>query len=157
MNEAEHKLIQELSQVTDPLISAPAAPLGTLLYGYDTERRTWHVYLDDEILHLLVYRGGTKETTELVETSPSELHQLLGQDIRDKAYHVSGASLPASAIVPNKRLYPEACDFGFCRSLIQLGQYLSFTTFNPGRESILFHGWTASELKASAPERAPGM
>ncbi|WP_316207486.1 hypothetical protein [Bradyrhizobium sp. SZCCHNR3118] len=35
----------------------------------------------------------------------------------------------ASSLVPNKRLYPEACDFDFCMKLAALGVHLPFTTY----------------------------
>ncbi len=90
----------------------------TLLYGYDCDRNTWHVYLKDGVIHRIVYpfRGDV-----LVED--------VGPD------HV-----PA-ALVPDKRLYPERCDFEFCMMLARLGVAMSFTVFGqdptPG---VAFHG-----------------
>ncbi len=83
-------------------------PLGdrTLLFGYDVDRLTWHVYQQDDEIHLVIYRGGQ-------EPEPMT--------------HVRGVTLPATDLVPNKRLYPDGCDYGFCRRLKELGVHMTFT------------------------------
>jgi hypothetical protein len=43
-------------------------------------------------------------------------------------------------IVPNKRLYPETCDYEFCRLLVQRNQALPFTTYNETRSQERFYG-----------------
>jgi hypothetical protein len=76
----------------------------TLLYGYTCERDTWHVYLYDGVIHVVKY--GYKEP--LVEMHPAT----------------------NEAFVPDKRLYPERCDFEFCKLLADYDVYLPFTTFD---------------------------
>ncbi|WP_316200986.1 MULTISPECIES: hypothetical protein [unclassified Bradyrhizobium] len=79
----------------------------TLLYGYNKDRESWHVYQKDGELHLLIYRD----------------------DFSPPVFHGHGSELPAENLVPNKRLYPEACDFEFCLRLRRLGVLMTFTTF----------------------------
>ena len=91
----------------------------TLLYGYDIDRRTWHVYQKDGEIRRLIYTSIPKD------------------DILSW-----GETLDATTLVPNKRLYPEACDFIFCLELRRLEIPMTFTTFggtrvDPDRQ---FHG-----------------
>lgn len=79
----------------------------TLLYGYDCDRRTWHIYQKDGEIHRAIY---------------------ITHNPKPEAYD-HGPELDVEILVPNKRLYPEACDFEFCKKLKQLGAWLSFTTF----------------------------
>ncbi|WP_315729884.1 hypothetical protein [Bradyrhizobium sp. SZCCHNRI2010] len=79
----------------------------TLLYGYDTDRNTWHIFQSDGHLHKAVYFGSNREFI-----------------FKDSALEMDGRHL-----IPNKRLYAEACDYGFCLQLRRLGLYFSFTTF----------------------------
>jgi hypothetical protein len=91
-----------------PMIGIMPGHDRTLLYGYDTDRRTWHVYQQHGWLRHVIYIGSNREFE-----------------------FVDGAEkLNARSLVPNKRLYPEACDFAFCCELKRLGIHLTFTTFN---------------------------
>lgn len=89
----------------------------TLLYGYDTDRRTWHTYLmDNEIV------------TVFYDSKPVRV------SVSDNTHRV-----------PNKRLYAECCDFEFCSLLRKLGVYLSFTTFGNNRSKTsndIYYGKT---------------
>lgn len=93
----------------------------TLLYGYDVDRNTWHVFQRDGEMFLHVYNpyaGGTKT-------------------------YKRGSGLDLTLIVPNKRLYPEMCDFDFCMRLIQQhGIRLPFTNYSGGVEEAQFYGET---------------
>lgn len=89
----------------------------TLLWGYDLDRNSWHVYVQKGKLHLYVYNGE-------------------GETVR----YASGISLPVEGLTPNKRLYPEACDFEFCKLVRAKGGYLCFTTFDADRPYKQFHG-----------------
>lgn len=86
----------------------------TLLYGYTSDRYTWHVYVRDYEIVTIVYGFG-----ELVEVLDIE---------EDKHY------------VPNKRLYAECCDFEFCTLLAERGVHLPFTTFNDERVYEQYYG-----------------
>jgi len=92
----------------------------TLLWGYTTDRRSHHVYIADGKLHVYVYVYGGRIEPEY-------------------RYYDSGV-LKLSSVVPNKRLYPEACDYEFCLLLKEKNIYLPFTTFNSEREHKQYHG-----------------
>lgn len=125
MTKDEYKIIH---RPLDPsIIKVSVGDLGnkeprTLLYGYTRRRTTHHVYIEDGEIHLFSY------------TSSSVLFE-----------HSSGEFLPAN-LVPNKRLYPEACDAEFCAFLKQLGVYLPFTTWDDKRETQQYHGKRFAEV-----------
>lgn len=80
----------------------------TLIWGYTTDRDSFHVYLDAEkTLHKVVY-AYNKEI-------------LLCK---------SEKSLDAEECVPNKRVYPQHCDYEFCKLLHSLHVNIPFTTFD---------------------------
>lgn len=90
----------------------------TLLFGYTNNRDTFHVYVDGLKLHKVIYN-----------------HQ------NEIIFYETGEELKLITIVPDKRLYPEACDFEFCSLLKTKSVSLPFTTFNPSRPlDELFNG-----------------
>ncbi len=121
MTKEELDLLQETRQV--PTLSASLLKNQedrTLLWGYTCERDSWHVYLENGCINLYVYAYPEKEVLLLTKGSyfPEEL-------------------------IPNKRLYPEACDFEFCQLLLSMGVALPFTTFNEDRKIQQFYGFVA--------------
>jgi hypothetical protein len=94
----------------------------TLLYGYDTDRRTWHVYQMGGWLTRVIYIGSNPEPEKTL----------------------SAERLDARYLVPNKRLYPEACDYFFCRLLKSIEINLPFTTYGSLKrpEGSMFFGRT---------------
>jgi hypothetical protein len=83
----------------------------TLLYGYTAERHTWHVYLDED----------------------GQIHRVMYDHDDEVLMHTSGPTGYCSEnvhYIPNKRLYPESCDFEFCQLLTKTGERLPFTTFD---------------------------
>jgi hypothetical protein len=97
----------------------------TLLWGYTCERDSWHVYLKDGEIHAVMY----------------DYPDIL------KYHDFRCASDNPKDWIPNKRLYPEACDYEFCKLLKEYGCYLPFTTWNDDREPKQYHGKILSELK----------
>jgi hypothetical protein len=83
----------------------------TLLYGYDTDRRTYHVFQHQGELHLTIFTPGSD-----------------GPKIIDQKHD---ATLALTDIIPNKRVYPALSDFGFCLAIMNKGVSLPFTTFDP--------------------------
>lgn len=87
----------------------------TLLYGYTCDRNSWHVYLNDgwsEVIALCYDKDGNILSTRrhsFADCEKSEIYSF-------------------SCIVPDKRLYPEACDFETCCILADHGANLPFTT-----------------------------
>lgn len=94
----------------------------TLLYGYTTERHTFHVYLKDGVFHTLVY--------EYNRAIP--------------IYYNCGTSIAIDTdpfVVPNKRLYPETCDFEYCMLLRSRGALtVSFTGYDDKRSAKQYYG-----------------
>ena len=89
----------------------------TLLYGYNTDRSTLHIYLCERgFIHIHHY---TLEHT---------------------IYYNYTAAPDIDLLIPNKRLYPECCDFEICKRLKKWGYNLPFTKFNNEREVKQFYG-----------------
>ncbi len=128
MTEAEYKSLDEVR-------TSPAVIKGsdlkdqtprTLLYGYDYDRCSWHVYLDfDGLIHLVRYDHSDRlmvhETEETVDANT---------DYR-----------------PTKRSYPEDCDFEFTKLLREADAYPCFTTMAIPSTGGPFYGLRAYECK----------
>ena len=99
----------------------------TLLYGYTCNKETWHVYIKDEQIHIVVYDFEWDD--KLKKHKPSKLREIIPFSNCD--------------FIPNKRLYPETCDFEFCKLLLEyLNQdytCLPFTAWQE-REELCFYG-----------------
>ena len=91
----------------------------TLLYGYTCERDTHHVFQDfNGYIYVYVYRpNGLKDETV----------------IRKVDVYVDGIK-SLQELVPDKRLYPQYCDYDFCVYLKERGVNLPFTTYDPPRK-----------------------
>lgn len=93
----------------------------TLLLGYTVDRDTWHVYLKDDQIHLLVYTY--QEEVLRYEANPE---------------------WEASRLVPDKRVYPESTDAVFAWRMQQHGLEVPYTKFDPDRweryRHMTFHG-----------------
>lgn len=94
----------------------------TLLYGYTCDRKTFHVYLKYNEIHTITYN------TNYLTMTPENLEEIEVKDNFD--------------YVPDKRLYPETCDYEFCKLLKKAGVHLPFTSFNNDREEKDFYGFT---------------
>lgn len=75
----------------------------TLLYGYTCSRDDWHVYLD--------HSGEIQAVIYAHKDSPVQKVKITEN----------------RQFVPDKRLYPEHCDFEFCSLLAHRGIHLPFT------------------------------
>ena len=88
----------------------------TLLFGYTCERLTWHVYIKDEKIYAVIYNH------------PSS-----------KDHFKKEIPIPYNVCyIPDKRLYPERCDFEFCKLLKEWGYDLPFTTWT---ENVLMRDY----------------
>lgn len=89
----------------------------TLLYGYTCERDTWHVYLKDGVITTLLYsKYNDNDDFENEHVIDGETYKYVVVDV--------GAN---SDYVPDKRIYPNACDFEFCKLILENGGHLPFT------------------------------
>jgi len=112
----------------------------TLLYGYDVDRSTFHVYIDpvDGDIHVLKY----------VTTGPIAAEQVL---VLKHTNGISGGVSSNDDFVPSKRLYPESCDMEFCQLLRRQGVSLPFTTFSDsGPARLERHGGFAGYVATAA-------
>lgn len=120
MNHEDFEVLKTISRL--PVIPIRGVDLinqtnRTLVYGYTKDRGTFHVYLKDGCIHIKIYglRG-----SEWVMDEDNVL--------TDESY------------VPDKRAYPETCDFEFCKLLRYRGICIPFTTWTDGREVKQFYG-----------------
>lgn len=95
----------------------------TLLFGYDVNRVTYHVYLYAGSICWFVY----KESTGLERFA-------------------EGITMPAASLIPDKRLYPNRCDFEFCKLLRSKGLNLCFTTYDENIEKTRYYGRRMDEV-----------
>lgn len=112
------KPVETHLQVDD--ISAPNDR--TLLYGYTCVRDTFHVYYRNGLLERVIYDYNRRILSHIQ----------------------SSVSLPMADLIPDKRLYPETCDFVACSILAKHGFSLPFTTYNHQREPRQFYGQVVS-------------
>ena len=84
----------------------------TLLYGYTCARDTFHVYIKNEQIYVVVYNNEYSSGA----IKPTNLRQITIKSNSD--------------YIPDKRLYPERCDYNFCKLLKEKGVELPFTTWS---------------------------
>ncbi len=92
----------------------------TLLYGYTCERETFHVYIKDQKIYTVVYN------TDYSINYEKELGSFMRGDPKPKNMRRIEVNSNRD-YVPDKRLYPERCDYHFCRALKERGIDLPFT------------------------------
>ncbi len=97
----------------------------TLLYGYTCDRETWHVYLKHKKIHAIKYKNN------YIRKCPVYVEKILICDNSD--------------YIPNKRLYPTACDYEFCMRLKERGYELPFTSPDD-REKTQYYGYTLEDV-----------
>lgn len=121
MKKAEYMMLLEKQNASSLITVDDLADKSdrTLLYGYTCMRDTWHVYIKFGRIFTVVYCFG--EDPEEVSVQEN------------------------SEFVPNKRLYPERCDFEFCELLKSKDIYLPFTIWErdePEKDCPPWHGLT---------------
>jgi hypothetical protein len=94
----------------------------TLLWGYTKSHNSFHVYLYNGVLYCYVY------------------------DYQNNPVDIMVDEIPMRDLFPDKRLYPEACDYEFCSLLKRYGVNLPFTTFRDNRPVEKYYGDIASTL-----------
>lgn len=101
----------------------------TLVYGYNCNRDTWHIYItaDGQFQWVLYDFDGF-----LIDEYKTD-------------------SLKPSDCLPDKRIYGQKSDFEFCQLLMHCGQSLPFTTFT-AVEPAQYYGKRREDLLAVRPE-----
>jgi hypothetical protein len=128
MNEIEYDILKNTDALPHEVIKGSDLQNQkdrSLIYGYDCERNTFHVYLKDGKIHFVLY-GYSLE--------PELLNYQSEDSIEDNKEYV-----------PNKRIYPFCSDAEFCMMLKKRGVYLSFTTYLE-REEQDFYGYVYEYL-----------
>lgn len=101
----------------------------TLLYGYTCTRETFHVYLKNNEIHTVIYN--TDYSGDY--TKPKDMQELTIKSNYD--------------YVPDKRLYPETCDYEFCKLLKERNVGLPFTGYNEERPFRIYYGFTLEDMR----------
>lgn len=99
----------------------------TLIWGFDCERNSFHVYLDfDQTINVVRYDNATNVVSVKLESD----------------------GIKPGMCIPDKRVYPEACDAEFCAVLKDAGISIPFTSYNRDRkiDGVSFHGLMSDEL-----------
>ena len=86
----------------------------TLLYGFTFNKDTWHVYLKNNEIYTVVYEFNGR---------PQPIEVRTNEDY-----------------IPDKRLYPERCDFEFCNLLKQKGFELPFYQWKDNVDFKIYYG-----------------
>jgi hypothetical protein len=95
----------------------------TLIYGYDIERNDFHLYLKNGYFYLI---QGNEEDYIFI------------RNLKDICKY---------SCIPNKRIYPEFCDYEFCLILKELGIKIPFTNYKENKKEEKFYGLILEELK----------
>lgn len=95
----------------------------TLIYGYDLDRRDFHLYLKNEKFYLI---------------NGNEIDYFFLQDLEEISKY---------SCIPNKRIYPEICDYEFCKLLKEKGVNFSFTVYKENFDERKIYGLTIEDLK----------
>lgn len=113
----------------------------TLLFGYDVDRNTIHVYLDEcGHIHYLKYNYITPPN------SGEDATGLIKPVFKGIAIeHQSGSRLNAQLLIPNKRAFPCATDVEFTEIMGSLGLRITFTN-NRDKQMQPFEGLLADEV-----------
>lgn len=92
----------------------------TLIYGYTCSRDSWHVYIKDGTIHVLMYaKYGMDNADSMVMNF---------ENCTFVPYHYRIIKVTENQMyIPDKRIYPTMCDFEFCKLLKERGVWLPFT------------------------------
>ena len=107
---------------------SPYAYDRTLLYGYTCERETFHVYLKNGKIYTVAYKNDFSTGV----AKPKNMRQIIVSSNFD--------------YIPDKRLYPERCEYNFCVLLKERGIHLPFTAWNGDIDTaVRYHGFTLED------------
>ena len=132
MTELEFKILNDFNGEKTQVLSAKDLlnqEDRTLLYGYTSDRRTHHVYLKNKKIHSITYN-----MEHFNEDDSYRPVNIVEKNINNN-----------SEFVPDKRLYPHACDYEFCVLLKRKGIYLPFTTMNNNVKTEKYYGHLLKE------------
>lgn len=96
----------------------------TLIYGYTCDRDSWHVYLKDAQIITVVYTISYNNPPS--GYSNNECTYDHNGNPCMYSYNIIDVECNAS-FIPDKRIHPNACDFEFCKLILENGGHLPFT------------------------------
>lgn len=122
--------LEQFNSLSDPIlheqfihVNEISGPDRTLMFGYNCNRDTFHLYWMNGAIHSVYYNWTTKRLADF---------PLIFKE-----------KILASICVPNKRVYPARCDYEFCKLLLSKGVYIPFTTFEEVKpETKIYYGLT---------------
>lgn len=119
MNLEEKKLFQRMNNHDNviSILDLPAGYEGTLLYGYNCDRTTFHVYAKDEEIHAVTYDS-------------------------DKSVikHEHRGGLEVDQCYPNKRVYRQETQYFFAKLLKERGAEFSIVDSGANEENCIKYG-----------------
>ena len=118
MNEAEYEQLKQHRKSIKGSDLKDKTPR-TLIYGYNMERESVHVYLNSDGVICMAY-GDERNVRHFTEEET--------ENNRD--------------YIPSKRAYVECTDLEFAKLLKEAGECISFTTPNRDRPQKQFYGIT---------------
>lgn len=135
MDKFEYDMLSQIERSKEEIICAedlkPHLKDRTLLYGYTCERETFHVYLKNKEIHVVTYyndySGDERKPKNMCEIKVTANNQF----------------------VPNKRLYPQRCDYAFCKLLKLKDIHLPFTVWEDEQNKKDFYGFTLEDYADS--------
>ena len=116
----------EKVEIEDPVVTVYdiSGADRTLTLGYDCDRNTFHVWVEEGCIHAMLYSG--HDTVDRLRAKV-----VLWRDY--------GLGLPARILRPNKRVHPQYTDVTFARTMRDLGFQLPFTNWSePAREGPFY-------------------
>lgn len=133
MTKTELELLNNITKGDEMLIGildlGPFTKDRTLIYGYTCNRETFHVYVQDRQIHTVIYNTDYSQDTP----RPKDMREITIKHNRD--------------YVPDKRLYPERCDYRFCKMLERKDISLPFTAWTDDVEQKDFYGFTLEDCQ----------
>lgn len=97
----------------DPVIWASSySHGGTLLYGYTSDKESFHVYVENGKIVRVIYKG-----------IPG-ISAIVVKDI------IMDTGIRVSSLIPDKRAYPERTLTTFAMNILDLGYTIPFTTIS---------------------------
>lgn len=133
MTKKEFDLLNNITKKNEAVIEVsdlePFVGDRTLIYGYTCKKETFHVYIKDKQIHAVVYN------TDYLNDPPrpKNMREIIIKSNRD--------------YIPDRRLYPERCDYRFCEMLKRKDISLLFTGWTVGVGLKDFYGFVLEDCK----------
>ena len=138
MKKSEFSKLQVL-MTESPTIKASDYEVGTLAYGYDTDKNTVHIYVDEYDLRKV------DDENEHPLITKEKFICILVTKLDSFVSFEKARQMEAHKLVPSKRCYADRTSFAFAKEMHKLGFRLAFTGINDLTETVpysVFFGFT---------------